>query len=141
LVRKSARVCQSVADVSADPDDPIYPRVKSRIGAKYQAVILDWDDQVKAEEERATKAGSREAKGPGRGRGRKPNRGGRPSTRSKILSEADAREPAGECPGANMEILMIIMDPDVGIPVRGTDETTTKLFVRPETVSDEQCEH
>ena len=32
-----------------DPDDPIFPRAATRVGAKFQATVLSWEEQQEAE--------------------------------------------------------------------------------------------
>jgi hypothetical protein len=47
------RVEPNSAILSADPDDPIFPRNLTRIGSRYQAVVPTWEEQQALEVERA----------------------------------------------------------------------------------------
>ena len=41
-----------------DPDDPIFPRAATRVGQKFQATVLSWEEQQVEEMRREAEAGS-----------------------------------------------------------------------------------
>ncbi|KAF9981891.1 putative PHD type zinc finger protein with BAH domain-containing protein [Mortierella antarctica] len=75
-----------------DPDDRVYPRASSRVGTKYQAVVVKWDGpgQVLATSTIFDDPHSSTLKG----RSRRGGRGGRPSSRLKVPEETESRSRA-----------------------------------------------
>ena len=45
------------AQDTLDPDDPIFPRAATRVGMKYQANVLSWEEQQAVEANREAEAG------------------------------------------------------------------------------------
>ncbi|KAF9194953.1 putative PHD type zinc finger protein with BAH domain-containing protein [Haplosporangium sp. Z 11] len=134
-----------------DPDDRVYPRASSRVGARYQAVVVKWD-------------------GPGhilatstifddpqnsilKGRSRKGGRGGRPSNKLKVPE--DQAEPRSRGHSASLESAADGLDTptipsspsrsgsaiDEAVHIeRGGDDTVSLLYSKPSHISDEFVE-
>ncbi|KAG0365443.1 putative PHD type zinc finger protein with BAH domain-containing protein, partial [Gamsiella multidivaricata] len=131
-----------------DPDDRVYPRASSRVGARYQAVVVKWD-------------------GPGRilatstifddpqnsllkGRSRKGGRGGRPPTKLKAPEEPmdtnsrahsaslDSTADGLDTPATPSSPAKSGLNSDDPIYVeRGGDETVSLRYSKPSHISDE----
>lgn len=112
-------------------DDRIYPRAKSRIGAKYQATVADWDTT----NNRSLSPSSSDMQSP------KPFKS-KKSDKKKLNVQQHQHKSYGnkrlieKSPSA--EPLEPILDPaESMIPIRGGDDTITCLY-RPNILHDEQ---
>ncbi|KAF9436937.1 putative PHD type zinc finger protein with BAH domain-containing protein [Entomortierella beljakovae] len=131
-----------------DPDDRVYPRASSRVGARYQAVVVKWD-------------------GPGqilvtstifddpqnsvlKNRSRKGGRGGRPSQKQRLLdaetseSSSRAQSTSLDTPASGADTPVAPTSPSRSGPAdenayveRGGDETVSLLYSKPSNISEE----
>lgn len=66
----------------SDPDDRVYPRASSRVGTRYQAVVVKWDGPGQI---LVTSTIFDDPQNTLRGRARKGGRGGRPPNKFRVL--------------------------------------------------------
>ncbi|CAO3566578.1 unnamed protein product [Mortierella alpina] len=130
-----------------DPDDRVYPRASSRVGTKYQAVVIKWDGpgQVLATSTIFDDPHSSSLKG----RSRRGGRGGRPSNRLKVPEEAESRSRAHsaalETSADGLDTPVTPSSParsggaaDDAVHVeRGGSDTVTLNYLKPSHISEE----
>ncbi|KAG0206051.1 putative PHD type zinc finger protein with BAH domain-containing protein [Mortierella sp. GBA30] len=131
-----------------DPDDRVYPRASSRVGAKYQAVVAKWDGpgQILATSTLFDDPQNSLL----RNRSRKGGRGGRPSNKLKVPEEQS--ESRSRAHSASLETT--VDGPDTPVTPsspartggtvddtvhleRGGDDTATLQYCKPSHISDE----
>ncbi|KAG0326963.1 putative PHD type zinc finger protein with BAH domain-containing protein [Dissophora globulifera] len=112
-----------------DPDDRVYPRASSRVGSRYQAVVVKWDGpgQILAT---STIFDDPQYSLP-KGRSRRGGRGGRPKLK---VFEGDGND----TPGAPSSPARSGAGIDDAINVeRGGDETVSLMYSKPNHISEE----
>lgn len=112
-------------------DDRIYPRAKSRIGARYQATVPDWDTT----NNRSLSPSSSDIQSPKAPSSRSKKEKKKLNVQSKSNgSGSSSKRSAETSPSAEP---MDFESSDSMIPVRGGDETITCIY-RPDVIADEQ---
>ncbi|KAF9199294.1 putative PHD type zinc finger protein with BAH domain-containing protein [Haplosporangium sp. Z 27] len=132
-----------------DPDDRVYPRASSRVGARYQAVVVKWDGpgQILATSTIFDDPQNSTLKG----RSRKGGRGGRPSQKQKLL-EAESADSSSRSQSLSLEATPngvetpvaptsparsgAVQDDNVHIE-RGGDDTVSLRYSKPNNISEE----
>ncbi|KAI1315122.1 putative PHD type zinc finger protein with BAH domain-containing protein [Mortierella claussenii] len=132
-----------------DPDDRVYPRASSRVGARYQAAVVKWEGpgHILATSTIFDDPQNNTLKG----RSRRGGRGGRPSQKQKLL-EAEATDSTSRAHSASLENGTDASDTPVtpssparsGVGVddavhveRGGDETVSLQYSKPDHISEE----
>ncbi|KAF9112970.1 putative PHD type zinc finger protein with BAH domain-containing protein [Mortierella sp. AM989] len=128
-----------------DPDDRVYPRASSRVGARYQAVVLKWEKpgQVLVTSTIFDDPQNSVLKG----RSRKGGRGGRPSQKQKLL-EAETADSNSRAQSLSLEASASGTDTPVAPPSpavlddyvhaeRGGNDTVSLQYSKPSDVSEE----
>ncbi|CAO3632632.1 unnamed protein product [Mucor hiemalis] len=113
-----------------DVDDRIYPRAKSRIGARYQATVLDWDTT----NNRSLSPSSSDIQSPKAPSSKSKKEKKKLNVQSK--SNGYSKRSAETSPSAEP---MDFDSSESMIPVRGGDETITCIY-RPDVIADEQVD-
>ncbi|KAI8385051.1 uncharacterized protein BYT42DRAFT_492613, partial [Radiomyces spectabilis] len=127
----------NISDI-LDVDDRIYPRARSRLGAKYQASVPEWHEghRLSASPVAESSQGQNESpgrSGTGRNRSKRVDKRGRPVNKKKSGTPGVSAVSFGEKEQSPSN--------EPYYPIRGTDETVTPIFSRPHQLSENELDN
>ncbi|KAF9307186.1 putative PHD type zinc finger protein with BAH domain-containing protein [Mortierella antarctica] len=139
---------QPILTVAPNPDDRVYPRASSRVGARYQAAVVKWEGpgQILVTSTIFDDPSNNGIKGRS-----KKNKGGRPSNKLRV-PDTDLSEAASRAQSASLESGIDGSDTPLAPPSparstngqeesayfeRGSDDTVSLMYSKPSHISEE----